>query len=43
MRRDKPPVVSGKPIEEAHTGRYSAVGFTVDWDFPRRGPRPVAR
>ena len=36
MSGDKPSFVGSKPIEEAQTGRYSAVGFMIDWNFPRR-------
>jgi hypothetical protein len=36
MSGDKPPVIGSKPIEETQTGRYSAGGLMVDWDFPRR-------
>src|SRR5215472_2591326 len=36
MSGNKPPFVGSKLIEEAQSGRYSAVAFMVDWDFPRR-------
>ena len=35
MSGDKPPFVGREPVEEAQTGRYSAVGLMVDRDFPR--------
>jgi hypothetical protein len=36
MSGNKPSFVDSEPVEEAQTGRYSAVGLMVDWDFPRR-------